>query len=305
MFNYATQLSTPALLTPAVPNSLPEFTPPSGRQLSENTTRELILSKLSSDGYCLLRDFDSSCETFSAMMRGLCSEVTYDPARETLGDRVQKVDAGVEAIGLHIENGNTPNIPQIAAFHCTLAARSGSATTVCDGAALLEAFDPATRDYFSHPITVTRRLPEAVWKAYLARELPGNFAPADITTDHAESAAESRADISVKWHDDSSLTLGVTFDPIRTRWLSDRSAFANALLGPSFNYDRPIYTFEDGSEVSRQILANVADLAETLTHEIPWQDGDIAILDNWRVMHGRRAILDAGHRELFISLGNF
>ena len=38
-------------------------------------------------------------------------------------------------------------------------------------------------------------------------------------------------------------------------------------------------------------------------HEINWQDGDIAVLDNTRIMHGRRAIVDT-NRQLFIGMGN-
>ena len=54
-------------------------------------------------------------------------------------------------------------------------------------------------------------------------------------------------------------------------------------------------------EVDRNLVA-IRDIAETATHEINWQDGDIAILDNTRVMHGRRAIADA-NRNLFIGMG--
>ena len=49
-------------------------------------------------------------------------------------------------------------------------------------------------------------------------------------------------------------------------------------------------------------MATIRAIAETSTHEINWQDGDIAILDNTRVMHGRRAIADA-NRNLFIGMG--
>ncbi|MGR3520867.1 MAG: TauD/TfdA family dioxygenase [Roseovarius sp.] len=44
------------------------------------------------------------------------------------------------------------------------------------------------------------------------------------------------------------------------------------------------------------------ELAESCTVEINWQDGDIAVIDNTRVMHGRRAIKDAD-RQLFIGMG--
>lgn len=49
-------------------------------------------------------------------------------------------------------------------------------------------------------------------------------------------------------------------------------------------------------------IEQIRALAKEVTHEINWQDGDIAILDNTRVMHGRRAIADA-NRNLFIGMG--
>jgi alpha-ketoglutarate-dependent taurine dioxygenase len=79
--------------------------------------------------------------------------------------------------------------------------------------------------------------------------------------------------------------------------------FANAVLGPSHNYQPPRYRLADGSEVTADEIEDMRALAETVTHEINWQDGDIAVLDNTRVMHGRRAIADAD-RNLFIGMGS-
>ena len=81
-------------------------------------------------------------------------------------------------------------------------------------------------------------------------------------------------------------------------------AFANAILGPSFNYQKPTYTFADGEQVSDLIIKQVADLAEKYTHEISWQNGDVVLIDNKRVMHGRRLIRgELDNRQLFIAMG--
>jgi alpha-ketoglutarate-dependent taurine dioxygenase len=42
------------------------------------------------------------------------------------------------------------------------------------------------------------------------------------------------------------------------------------------------------------------DLAEALTVELAWQKGDVAIVDNFRVMHGRRPF--QGERRVLASL---
>ena len=104
-------------------------------------------------------------------------------------------------------------------------------------------------------------------------------------------------------HDDGSLTYRLTVDPVRgSAFGGDALGFANAVLGPSHNYQPPRYRLADGSEVGTDEIEEIREIAETCTHEINWQDGDIAILDNTRVMHGRRAIADA-NRNLFIGMG--
>ena len=286
-------------------NSMNYIECPAGGKIQPFAPSIIALAQqhLAETGHCMLRGFAPSKEGFSELMQTLCSSVSYDPARAPSEDGVQKVDAGTLAIGLHIENGNTPNVPQLAAFFSEKAARKGSCTTVCDGALLLRHLDDELREYFSSPVTVTRRLPKHLWQAYVASEMPGKLDAASVTQDHVKMAASGRDDVSISWHDDESLTLGITFDPIRKAAASDTLAFANALLGPSFNYEPPLYTFGDGREVSDDALKSVADEAEKQTLEINWQDGDIALIDNWRVMHGRRAIEDADRRVLHIGLG--
>ena len=104
-------------------------------------------------------------------------------------------------------------------------------------------------------------------------------------------------------HEDGSLTYRLTVDPVRGSVLGGAApGFANAVLGPSHNYQPPRYALADGREVTSDEIEEIRALAEEVTHEINWQDGDIAILDNTRVMHGRRAIADA-NRTLFIGMG--
>jgi hypothetical protein len=85
---------------------------------------------------------------------------------------------------------------------------------------------------------------------------------------------------------------------------TEQFAFANAVLGPSYNYEKPKYTFPNGEPLSEELIKITSELAEKYTQEIHWQDGDIAIIDNKRVLHGRRAIIgNLIDRELFIGMG--
>jgi alpha-ketoglutarate-dependent taurine dioxygenase len=83
-----------------------------------------------------------------------------------------------------------------------------------------------------------------------------------------------------------------------------KPSFANALLGPSYNYEAPVYRFSNGDIIASEVFEELRQLCELHTQEISWADGMIAIIDNKRVMHGRREILvPLSERELCIAMG--
>lgn len=263
---------------------------------------DTIKSHLATDGWTLLRGFEMDMPAFSAITSQLCKTITFDPARENTDKTTQKVDAGLGPIGLHIENGNTPICPDIVAFYSTKAAFEGSQTTICDGRRVFDAFSDAQQARWSQRMTVTRTLPEALWKRYLANEHPAISEPEQVTHEHVLQFKASVPDQDFTLNDDGSLEYRIKVSPVRGSSLSGGHAFANAILGPSHNYEPPVYTLDDGSTVSPDEVEELRDIAETCTVEINWQDGDVAIIDNTRVMHGRRAIKDED-RQLFIGMG--
>ncbi|RXV59469.1 hypothetical protein C6W92_15020 [Roseovarius sp. A46] len=268
-------------------------------------TQEVIAQTracLEADGWALLRGFKSDMNGFSELTAQLCTTITFDPAREYSEKNTQKVDAGLGPVGLHIENGNTPICPDIVAFYCTRAAFEGSQTTICDGRAVFEKFDAGQKARWSQKMKVKRNLPEELWKRYLANEHPAISHPDEVTEEHIIQfkAAIPGQDFTLR--DDGSIDYELTVSPVRPSSLTNGQAFANAILGPSHNYEKPEYMLEDGSTVSPVEIEALRELAESCTVEINWQDGDIAVIDNTRVMHGRRAIKDAD-RQLFIGMG--
>ena len=59
-------------------------------------------------------------------------------------------------------------------------------------------------------------------------------------------------------------------------------------------------TFGDGAPVDPGDVRWVAEAADSITFDLPWQAGDIAILDNYLTMHGRRTF--SGTRRVLASL---
>jgi alpha-ketoglutarate-dependent taurine dioxygenase len=232
-----------------------------GTRLADIEPAEL-LELLRPAGFLILRGFELDIDGFSQLVRRASSRVTLDPARSFSGDVAQKVDAGFDEVGLHCENGNAPLLPHLTWFFCERAASTGSQTTVCDGHRVWDALPAAARDAFTaHDIVYTRRM-----------------AMSEGTTFEAL--------------DDGAIVYSFRTPAAHATLWSDRPAFANSILGPSFNYERPRIGFDDGGEIPADILAEVEHVTAELTEDIDWIDGDIALIDNTRVMHGRRAIVD-------------
>jgi hypothetical protein len=59
-------------------------------------------------------------------------------------------------------------------------------------------------------------------------------------------------------------------------------------------------THGDGTPLDREAVQRVAAMAEELTFDTPWHPGDVALLDNLVVMHGRRPF--RGTRKVLASL---
>jgi len=59
-------------------------------------------------------------------------------------------------------------------------------------------------------------------------------------------------------------------------------------------------TFGNSKPITAEHMARAIELSEELTRDIAWQAGDVALIDNYKVMHGRHPF--AGKRRVLASL---
>jgi alpha-ketoglutarate-dependent taurine dioxygenase len=273
---------TGLLLTPAEPGTtLGKLRP------------EQVIGALREAGFLLLRGFRPDLEEFSAFVGAHSERVTLDPARTFHGgSTAQKVDAGYDAVGLHLENGNSPFAPTLTWFFCEKAASSGSQTTVCDGYRVWDALSEEARGMFrEQEVVYSRRVEEAKWKAFAAFHL-GTSDAASVTVDQLRELAAGPGETIIDLLEDGSIHYAYRVPAAHGTLFGERLAFANSILGPSNHYEKPRITFADGRDIPVHILKEVESVTEELTEELDWADGDVALIDNTRVMHGRRAITD-------------
>ena len=265
-----------------------------------------VMTRLAAAGYLLLRGFLSDVDSFAALVRRLSVRVALDPARSFGGrDTVaQKVDAGFDAVGLHCENANSPFVPQLCWFHCEKAASLGSQTTVCDGHRVWDALSPATRRVFlQHDIVYSRRVEAAKWKLFAFHRLEGRKPLEQITLHDVIGDNPDLSRTEVTLEADGAIRYAHRVAAAHPTLFGERIAFANSILGPSFNYEKPTITFDDGQAIPEAMLCEIASVSEACTENIEWQHRDLLLIDNTRVMHGRRAIVDPA-RTIFNALSD-
>lgn len=268
-----------------------------------NTSHAQIKQRLIEQGWVLLRHEHYDVTSFSELMNSLCQRLTYDPARENITRQSQKVDAGTQAMGLHIENGSTPLPPDIIAFFSEKSASRGSQTTLCDGHEVWKNLPDFLKQKFSESMTISRYLPKPIWQKYVATALNIEHA-GQVGQQELQRFIQMVPGQRISPAQDEGVQYHLSMNMVRHDNLKGVPAFANTLLGPSYNYEKPRFYFADGSEISQDLLVELAERCEAQTSEIDWQDGDLVIIDNKRFMHGRREIMvPLEERKLYICMG--
>ncbi|GGL60663.1 protein AmbD [Streptomyces fumigatiscleroticus] len=249
-----------------------------------------VMDPLPEAGFLLFRGFAPDLADFTAFVKTYSARIVQDPARSPhCVEIAQKVDAGTAAMGPHLENGNGPFGPDLIWFLCEKAAARGSQTTVCDGYRVWDRMGQRARELFTaQDIVYSRMVEEAKWKAFAHHQMEDPEGLEDITV------ADIRDLVSdvLTLDDDGSIAYSYRTAAAHPTLFGDRLSWANSIFGPSCDSATPRVTFADGTELPAWLKNELRTLTEEVTEELQWQDGDVALIDNTRVMHGRREIVD-------------
>lgn len=284
-----------------------------------NNHIEQLEAKLSESGAILFRGFPvDSAETFDQFSNAFgYPNFTY---KESLSNAVRlnftkRVFTANEApkdveIFLHHEMAQTPISPSKLFFFCKSAADKGGATPLCRSDMLFEDLAeqmPALADDFINKgLKYTTQMPEAddpnsgqgrSWKSTLSVENQGQA-----------EAKLAELGYSWEWLEDGSLRATTPILPAVVKMKNGKQVFYNQLIAAFMGWkgvrENPssAITFGDGSDIPIEGLQLAVNLSKKYTFDLPWQDGDVALVDNYMAMHGRRPFSGDRKRQVLVAL---
>jgi alpha-ketoglutarate-dependent taurine dioxygenase len=212
------------------------------------------------------------------------------------------------SIFLHHEMAQTPVYPSKLFFFCERAAEEGGATPLCRSDVLwqqLERRCPTfARDCQQKALRYSHVMPsESDANSGMGRSWQSTLSAA------TRADAERRlAGLGYSWHwlDDGCLRVATPVLPAVRELSNGRKSFFNQLIAAyrgwkdSRNDPAKSITHGDGSPLDREAIGIAIEIADELTFDVPWQTGDVALVDNYVTMHGRRTF--SGTRKVLASL---
>lgn len=281
--------------------------------------KEELEAQLDRTGALLFRGFPiDSAETFDEFSAGFgYPNFTY---QESLSNAVrinftERVFTANEApkeveIFLHHEMAQTPISPSKLFFFCQSAAQKGGATPLCRSDKLFEALKEENPElaqaFISKGLKYTTTMPAD----NDANSGQGRSWKSTLSVESERQAEEKLQELgySWEWQPDGSLRAVTPVLPAVIELSDGAQVFYNQLIAAYMGWkgvrENPssAITFGDGSAIPKDGLERVAELSEQFTFDLDWQDGDVAIVDNYRAMHGRRPYTGERKRQVLVAL---
>lgn len=215
-----------------------------------------------------------------------------------------------QSIPMHNEMSYTRSWPMKVWFHCVKAAETGGETPFADSALVYQRLSAATRDRFAElGVLYVRNFGGGI-------DLPWQ----EVFQTDDRAAVErfcAENDIEYEWIGADRLRTrhrcqGVATHPVTGEplFMNQAHLFNIGILQPAMRDEllasygkgdlpRNSY-YGDGSDIAPETLQEIMRVYDETAIAFPWQQGDVIMLDNMRVAHGRRPF--TGARKIVVAM---
>ncbi len=283
--------------------------------LGKNKKR--LLEQLSRHGAILFRglpvnsdsDFDSVIRSFG-LKNFTYAESLSNAVRRNRTERVFTANEAPASVSifLHHEMAQTPVYPSKLFFYCEQAAISGGATPLCRSDILLQELTKQAPEFVAACLKLGVRYSNVMPNIDDLESGQGRSWRSTLSTDDKSAAEDKLRKLGYQWEwlEQDSLRVTTAVLPAVRETDNGRQVFFNQLIAAfrgwkdTRNATEKSIRFGDDSAISTQAMAKAIHIGDELSFDIPWQSGDVALVDNFLVMHGRRPF--EGQRRVLASL---
>ena len=211
-------------------------------------------------------------------------------------------------IFLHHEMAQTPVYPSRLFFFCQKAAEEGGETPLCRSDVLWERIEKElpglAKNCLNKGLRYSNVMPaEADLVSGMGRSWQSTLS---VNSPSEAEARLSELGYTWEWMELDELRVTSPTLPAVRELDNGKRSFFNQLIAAfkgwkdSRNDPSKSITYGDGSSLDPSEIERVCELADEITFDLPWQDGDLALVDNYLCMHGRRSF--QGTRKVLASL---
>ena len=286
-----------------------------------NKNKVSIENFLEEHGVILFSDFPvKNAENFDHFVTAFNFETfTYEKSLSN-AVRINKTDKVFTAneapkeieIFLHHEMAQTPIYPHRIFFFCKSTSEKGGETPLCRSDHLYDAIyrenESLLKNFEKYGVIYNSIMSDG-------DELvsgQGRSWQKTLGVENKNEAEIKLAQLGYEWTWMQGNNLSVTtctFEAIKT--LKDgRKSFFNQVIAASLGWKKssenevsPV-RYGNGDEIDLSAIDLIAELANSLTFLRSWEENDILLVDNFRVMHGRKPFSGRRAREVLVSLTN-
>lgn len=230
-------------------------------------------------------------------------------------NRTERVFTANEAppsveIFLHHEMAQTLTFPGALFFFCEKAAEFGGATPVCRSDLALKTLEAQNPTFVARLRKVGVKYRNSMPAEANLQSGQGRSWKDTLTVNNKQEAKEKLSTLGYRynWLDDGGLSVQTPALAAIDHFGRANDVFFNQIVAAAAGWtvaddDKgPRLCFGDDSIMKQKDLADAIEAAYQHTVDLKWQTGDVALLDNLKVMHGRRSF--EGSRSVLASLCN-